>query len=196
MIAEAACREEVALDLDALLLAAGRGDSAAFERVYTQLLGHVHRIALRVVRDPELAEDVAQEALVEAWRTAPSFDPGRASAKGWVLMIAHRRAVDRVRREQRHRTQIEIEAAALPAQDTQPAPQDAVVDADFRAWQSARVRAALDRLTTLQREAVELAFYGGRTHTQVAESLGIPLGTAKTRIRDGLARLRDALEEA
>ena len=189
-------REEVAVDLDGLLVAAGRGDAGAFERLYTELLHQVHHLALRTVRDPQLAEDVAQEALVEAWRKAPTFDPTRATARSWVLMITHRRAVDRVRREQRQRVQVERETAALPDPGAAPEPQDAVVEADYRAWQTDRVRGALARLTALQREAVEAAFYGGRTHAEVADHLGVPLGTAKTRIRDGLARLRDALEGA
>ncbi|MDN4477362.1 sigma-70 family RNA polymerase sigma factor [Demequina sp. SYSU T00039] len=189
-------REEVTVDLDALLVAAGRGDARAFERLYTELLPQAHRLALRTVRDPQLAEDVTQEALVEAWRRAASFDPRRATARSWVLMITHRRAVDRVRREQRQRVQAEHEAATLASPGAAPVPQDAVVEDDYRAWQTDRVRTALGRLSALQREAVEAAFYGGRTHAEVADHLGVPLGTAKTRIRDGLGRLRDALEGA
>lgn len=196
MAVEPVHREGVVLDLDALLVAAGRGDARAFESVYTAVLAPAHRLALQVVRDASLAEDVTQEALVEAWRTAPRFDPGLSSARAWILLIVRRRAVDRVRREQRQRDQVEREAAAVPAEAHQPAPQEAVVEEDFRAWQSSRVRVALARLTDLQREAVELAFYGGRTHTEVAAALDVPLGTAKTRIRDGLARLRDTLKEA
>lgn len=176
------------------LVAAGQGSAEAFEGVYTTMLNQVYRLAVRVVRDPGMAEDIAQEALVEAWRKAPTFDPGRGSAKSWVLTIAHRRAVDRVRREQRQRQQMEAEAAVAEREAT-PAEQDAVVDRDYAEFQSARVRTAVATLSDKQRDAVELAFYQGQTHVEVSEKLGIPLGTAKTRIRDALSKLRDVLEE-
>ncbi len=180
--------------LEDLLLQAGRGSAPAFEALYTTMLGQVYRVALRIVRDPSMAEDVAQEAMVEAWRKAAQFDPARGTAKAWILTIAHRRAVDRVRREQRQREQMEAEAAVAERDET-PAPQEAVVEDDYRAFQSRRVRGALESLTDKQREALELAYYGGRTHTEVAHDLGVPLGTAKTRIRDALTKLRDSLEE-
>ncbi|WP_430867272.1 sigma-70 family RNA polymerase sigma factor [Demequina aurantiaca] len=183
-----------ALRLDGLLSEAGRGSTQAFEDLYSSMLNQVYRLALRVVRDPGMAEDVAQEALVEAWRKAPEFDPSRGSAKAWVLTIAHRRAVDRVRREQRQRQQMEAEAV-VAERESVPGEQDAVVDRDFAEFQNARVRAAMEKLTDKQREAVDLAFYQGRTHVEVSEQLGIPLGTAKTRIRDALTKLRDTLEE-
>jgi RNA polymerase sigma-70 factor (ECF subfamily) len=180
--------------LEDLLIASGRGSAQAFEGVYSTMLNQVYRLALRVVRDPGMAEDVAQEALVEAWRKAPEFDPARGSAKAWVMTIAHRRAVDRVRREQRQRQQMEAEAA-VAEREAAPAEQDAVVERVFAEFQSARVRGAMAVLSDKQREAVELAFYKGRTHVEVSEQLGVPLGTAKTRIRDALSKLRDALEE-
>ncbi|MDN4479763.1 sigma-70 family RNA polymerase sigma factor [Demequina muriae] len=180
--------------LDDLLVASGRGSAQAFEGVYAAMATPVYRLALRIVRDPGMAEDIAQEALVEAWRKAPEFQPGRGSAKTWMLTIAHRRAVDRVRREQRQRQQMEAEAAVAEREEM-PADQDTVVEVDFRRWQSERVRGALDTLTDIQREAIELAYYGGCTQTEVAARLGVPLGTTKTRIRDGMKRLRDALEE-
>ncbi|MFW2513732.1 sigma-70 family RNA polymerase sigma factor [Demequina sp. SO4-13] len=180
--------------LDDLLISAGRGSAQAFEGVYTAMATPVYRLALRVVRDPGMAEDIAQETLVEAWRKAPEFDPARGGAKTWVLTIAHRRAVDRVRREQRQRQQMESEAA-VAERESMPAEQDTVVEVDFRRWQSERVRGALSHLTDIQREAIELAYYGGHTQTEVAARLGVPLGTTKTRIRDGMKRLRDALEE-
>lgn len=180
--------------LEDLLVAAGHGSAQAFEVVYKTMLGQVYRLALRVVRDPGMAEDIAQEALVEAWRKAPEFDVSRGSAKSWVLTIAHRRAVDRVRREQRQRQQMEAEAA-VAEREAAPAEQDAVVERDYAEFQSARVRTAVATLSDKQRAAVELAFYEGRTHVEVSEQLGIPLGTAKTRIRDALSKLRDVLEE-
>lgn len=180
--------------LTRLLTQAGTGDSEAFAEVYAEVVDQVLRVAVRVVRDPDMAEDVAQEALVEAWRKAPEFDPSRGGARTWILTIAHRRAVDRVRREQRQRDQIEAEAAVVE-REARPADQDTVVEVDFREWQSERIRGALASLSDLQREAIELAYYGGQTHTEVSQQLGIPLGTAKTRIRDGLTRLRDTLKE-
>jgi RNA polymerase sigma-70 factor (ECF subfamily) len=180
--------------LNDLLIDAGRGSTQAFESLYKTMLSQVYRLALRVVRDPDMAEDIAQEALVEAWRKAPEFDPARGNARAWVLTISHRRAVDRVRREQRQRQQMEAEAA-VAEREAVSGEQDQVVDRDFAQFQSERVRTAVSMLSDKQREAVEMAFYQGRTHVEVSEHLGIPLGTAKTRIRDALSKLRDVLEE-
>ena len=180
--------------LESLLLAAGRGSAAAYEAVYVALLPVVYRLALRVVRDENLAEDVAQEALVEAWRKAASFDPSKGSAKAWVLTIAHRRAVDKVRAEQRQRDQIEAESRTVPTEVEGPA--DAVIEVDFTEWQRGRIKAGLAALSEKQREVIELAYYRGRKHTEISEDLGVPLGTAKTRIRDALIKLREVLEEA
>ena len=179
--------------LEDLLMSAGRGSAAAYEAVYVALLPVVYRLALRVVRDENLAEDVAQEALVEAWRKAASFDPAKGTAKAWVLTIAHRRAVDKVRREQRQRDQIEAESLTAPTVVEGPA--DSVIEADFTDWQRGRVRAGLEKLSDKQREVIELAYYRGRKHTEISEELGVPLGTAKTRIRDALIKLRDVMEE-
>lgn len=183
-----------ATDVDALLLAAGRGSIEAYESVYAALLPQVYRLALRVVRDPDLAEDVAQEALVEAWRLAPTFSTDRGSARAWVLTLAHRRAVDRVRREQRQRDHLEREAALNVEPHAAPA-QDDVVEQAQQEWQSARVRAAVRHLSDKQREAIELAYYGGHTQAEVSARLGIPLGTVKTRMRDAMIKLRDTLKE-
>jgi len=180
--------------LEDLLIASGQGSAQAFEGVYTVMLTQVYRLALRVVRDPGMAEDVAQEALVEAWRKSPEFDSTRGTARAWVLTIAHRRAVDRVRREQRQRQQMEAEAA-VAERESAPAEQDEIVERDYTDFQGARVRHAMASLSAKQREAVELAFYQGQTHVEVSQKLGVPLGTAKTRIRDALAKLRDTLEE-
>lgn len=182
--------------MEDLLQAAGRGSATAFEAIYTSTIGTVYRLALRVVRDPGMAEDVAQEALVEAWRKAPSFDPARGSAKAWIYTITHRRAVDRVRREQRQREQSAAEAAMVgPVGGVTEAPEVAVVEDDFTTWQSERVRSAMSALSDKQREVIDLAYYRGRTHTEISQDLGVPLGTAKTRIRDALIKLRDAMEE-
>ena len=172
---------------DTLLAQVARGDAGAFERLYPLVAGAVYGLALRVVRNHALAEEVSQEVLVDVWRQAPRFDRTRGSAMSWVLTIAHRRAVDRVRREASQADRA-ARAAALA-----PDGQDGVADQVERGWEAARVHHAMVRLTDPQREAIELAFFSGYTHQEVAGVLGIPLGTAKTRIRDGLIRLRDVL---
>lgn len=169
----------------------GRGDDAALASVIDTIGDAVYGVALRVVRDPELARDVAQEALLDVWRRAARFDRDAGTARSWILTIAHRRAVDKVRTEQAHHDRMDLHGSTLSATvETQ----DDVVDAAQRQWEAARVRRGLGGLTALQREALELAYYRGFTHVEVASALGIPLGTAKARIRDGLIRLRDAWE--
>ncbi|WP_082096691.1 sigma-70 family RNA polymerase sigma factor [Demequina gelatinilytica] len=174
-----------------LLVRSGRGDASAFEQLYDALAGAVHGLALRIVRDPHLAEDVAQEALVEVWRVAARYRPDQGSARSWVLTIAHRRAVDRVRAEQSHADRLLTHGARHSADVEHP---EQVVDAMDAQWRAARVRRGLATLTPLQREALELTYYKGYTNRQLAESLDIPLGTAKARIRDAMIRLRDAWE--
>jgi RNA polymerase sigma-70 factor (ECF subfamily) len=173
---------------DTLLGQVARGDAAAFERLYPLVAGSVYGLALRIVRNPALAEEVSQEVLVDVWRQAPRFDRTRGSAMAWVLTMAHRRAVDRVRREES-----QARATRAAAQTATEDEADVVVDEVERTWEATRVHHALARLTEVQREAIELAFFSGYTHQEVAGVLGVPLGTAKTRIRDGLIRLRDAL---
>ncbi|MDH3753737.1 MAG: ECF RNA polymerase sigma factor SigK [Acidimicrobiia bacterium] len=175
--------------MDTLMLAAGRGDEAAFAGLYDQLAPLVHGIVLRAVRDPARSEEVTQEVFVEVWRLAPRYEAGRGSVRSWVATIAHRRAVDRVRSEQsaRDRDQRETDRRDLTA----PPPDEAVEnDLDRQ-----RVRRALGSLTELQRQAVELAYYGGHAYREVAVLLDVAEGTVKTRIRDGLIRLRDELGE-
>ncbi len=181
--------------LGELLVRTGRGDQAAFEQVYDALAGPVHGLALRIVRDPQLAEDVAQEALVEVWRVAARFRPEQGSARSFVLTIAHRRAVDRVRSEQSHADRLLTHGPRQATTTTEQADHpEQVVDAIDAQWRAARVRKGLAALTPLQREALELTYYKGYTNRQLAESLGIPLGTAKARIRDAMIRLRDTWE--
>jgi RNA polymerase sigma-70 factor (ECF subfamily) len=174
-------------DLAPLLARVARGDHEAFEAVYDQLAGPVYGLVRKVLRDPAQSEEIAQEVLLEVWRTASRFDPGRGSAAAWVMTIAHRRAVDRVRSEA---------AAALREQKVLPGPVtgDDVAELVETALDRQRVRRCLGTLTTLQAEAVKLAYYGGYTYAQVAELLGVALGTVKTRIRDGLIRMRDCME--
>jgi RNA polymerase sigma-70 factor (ECF subfamily) len=142
-----------------------------------------------VVRDSAQSEEVAQEALLEVWRTAGRFDPARGTAITWVMTIAHRRAVDRVRSEV---AATEREARAAAALSSAPAG-DEVAEAVESSLEAERVRRCLDGLSQLQRESITLAYYSGYTYPQVASALGVALGTVKTRIRDGLKRLRDCL---
>jgi RNA polymerase sigma-70 factor (ECF subfamily) len=139
-----------------------------------------------VLRDLAQSEEVMQEVLLEAWRTASRYDPARGSAMSWLMMLAHRRAVDRVRSEQRA---ADREQRATSAQ----VDYDDVIEAVESALDRERVRRCLDALTDLQRESVTLAYYGGYSYSEVARLLGVPPGTVKTRMRDGLIRLRDCL---
>ena len=173
---------------EVLLQRVARGDEAAFERLYDLVAPLVHGVALGVVRNPALAEEVTQEVLVEAWRTAPRFDPERGSARSWLLTMTRRRAVDRVRSVQ---ASVDRDAAA-GARDMER-DVDVVSEAVEIRLEQQQVRRCLGGLTDLQREAVSMAFYAGHTHREVAHLLDVPLGTVKTRLRDGLIRLRDCL---
>jgi RNA polymerase sigma-70 factor, ECF subfamily len=174
--------------VDDLLLQVARGDEAAFASLYDLVASRVYGLVLRVVRDPAQAEEVAQEALVEIWRTAGRYDPARGSAHAWTLTIAHRRAVDRVRAEQAGSQRLRRVAAA-----SLETPYDEVVEQATARLDRAQVRRCLDGLTALQREAITLAYYGGHTYREVAELLGAALPTVKARMRDGLIRMRDCL---
>ncbi len=173
---------------DELLRQVARGDEQAFRALYDLLAPRVFGLARRVVRDPAQAEEVAQEALVEVWRTATRFDAAKGSATSWVLTITHRRAVDRVRAAQAGADRERRVAAA--SVDT---PYDDVVEAVTSSLELQQVRRCLEGLTELQREAITLAYYDGFTYREVAEKLDAALPTIKSRMRDGLIRMRDCL---
>ncbi|MFH0241674.1 sigma-70 family RNA polymerase sigma factor [Streptomyces sp. HK10] len=174
--------------LDELLVEVARGDQDAFASVYDAVCGPVLGLVRSVLRDPAQSEEVAQEVLVEVWRTATRFRPDRGGAMAWVLTLAHRRAVDRVRSAQAASDR-ERRAALL---DHTPA-FDSVTEQVEARLEREQVRRCMGGLTEVQRQSVTLAYYRGLTYREVAELLSLPLGTAKTRLRDGLIRLRDCL---
>lgn len=176
------------VDAETLLRAVARGDEAAFTRLYELVAPRVYGLARRVLRDPAQAEEVAQEVLVEVWRTASRFDPDRGSATAWIFTITHRRAVDRVRAEQAALDRIQ----RLTPESTQT-PADEVEEQATIRLRRQQVRRCLSTLTDLQREAITLAYYGGYTYQQVAQLLGAGLPSVKSRMRDGLIRMRDCL---
>ncbi|QKW30707.1 sigma-70 family RNA polymerase sigma factor [Streptomyces seoulensis] len=175
-------------DLQRLLHEVALGDQEAFTVVYDAVVRSVLGVVRAVLRDQAQSEEVAQDVLVEVWRTAPRYRPERGTAINWILTLAHRRAVDRVR---------SVEAAA--ARDHKAALLDRTPEYDQVTEQvetrleQEQVRRCLRTLTELQRQSVTLAYYRGLTYRQVAEALALPLGTVKTRLRDGLIRLRDCL---
>lgn len=173
-----------------LLVAVGGGDQQAFASLYDRVSPQVLGVALRVLRDRSLAEEVTQEVMVEVWKKSDRFDPERGTASGWITTLAHRRAVDRVRSEQASRDRDDRVSRRDEARAFDAVADEVQVNLDH--WQ---VRKALATLTERQREAIELAYFGGHTYRDVARVLGIPEGTAKSRLRDGLLRLREALED-
>jgi RNA polymerase sigma-70 factor (ECF subfamily) len=180
-------RDLAHLSDEALVALVARADDSALAELYDRF-GHVaYGLALRVVRDPELAEDAVQEAFLAVWRSAARFVPERAKASTWILTLVHRRAVDVVRREEPRRTE-PLEAAPQPSANL----------TEDEAWlrlQRTRVQEALRMLPDQQREALELAYFGGFTQSELADRLGEPLGTIKSRMFTGLARLRELLAD-
>ena len=173
---------------EALIDGIARSDETALAELYDRYGRVAYGLALRVLRDPSLAEDAVQEAFLQVWRSAEKFDRERAKVGTWLLTFVHRRAIDLVRREERRRTE--------PA-DSAPTPTAPGADEDVdRRSKRAIVQGALRQLPPEQREAIELAYYGGYTQSELAERLGEPLGTIKSRMFTGLQRLRALLDEA
>lgn len=185
---EQAPTESSESSLEKLLALSARGDERAFAELYDRTSSRVYGMVLRVVRDAAQSAEVTQDIYLEVWRQAARFDASKSGVLPYLLMIAHRRAVDRVRAAQ----------AAVVRDDkyatlNEDRPFDSVSETAQINLDGQRVRKVLDGLTPPQREAISLAYFGGYTHTEVAELLKLPLGTVKTRIRDGLIRMRDAL---
>ena len=170
---------------EALLAQLARGDELALAELYDRFGRIAYGLAVKVLRDQALAEDAVQDAFLGAWRTAAAFDPTRGTASTWLMTLVHRRAVDLVRREDRRRTDV-LDDAPIAASETTD--EQAAVREERR-----RVQAALAQLPADQREALELAYYGGLTQSELAERLGVPLGTVKSRMFAGLGKLRDLL---
>lgn len=176
---------------EALVALVARNDDEALAELYDRVGRVAYGIAFRILRDERLAEDAVQEGFLNVWRTAVSFRAERAKASTWIITLVHRRAVDLVRREQRRRTD--------PLDpDLQSARADETGSAEEQAWlgfERDRVQQALGQLPDLQREVIELAYYGGFSQSELAERLAQPLGTIKSRMFAGLARLRELLDE-
>jgi RNA polymerase sigma factor (sigma-70 family) len=180
-------RDLAHLSDEALVALVARSDEVAFAELYDRFGRVAYGLARRILRDDALAEDAVQEGFLAAWRSAPRFVPERAKASTWVLTLVHRRAVDLVRREERRRAESleERKEAAGAATD----------EAVWLRYERERVQKALGTLPDQQREALELAYYGGFTQSELAERLGQPIGTIKSRMFTGLSRLRDLLAE-
>ncbi|MFC7375831.1 MULTISPECIES: ECF RNA polymerase sigma factor SigK [unclassified Brachybacterium] len=164
------------------------GDEDAFSHLYDEVSPLLFALVRRVVRDVPMSEEVLQEVFVEIWRQATRFDPARGSAHGWLCSIAHRRAVDTVRASEAARRRDADEGMRRIEENVIDVQEEGIMRAE-----SQRVRNALGSLTPLQADAIRLAYFGGYSHREVAALLDIPVGTAKTRIRDGMVALRDRL---
>jgi RNA polymerase sigma factor (sigma-70 family) len=173
---------------EALIALVGRGDEGALGALYDRFGRVAFGLAVRIVRDRSLAEDAVQEAFLAVWRSAHSFSPARAKPSTWILTLVHRRAVDLVRKEERRR--------ADPIDDVAHAAGEATDEEAALRSKRRAVQEALRRLPDDQREALELAYYGGLSQSELAERLGQPLGTIKSRMFTGLSRLRDLLAES
>lgn len=176
------------LSIEGLLRAVARGDRTAFAEMYDRVSSRVLGLVTRLLRDRAQSEEVTQEVFLEIWQQAARFDANRGSGISWVLTMAHRRAVDRIRASQKsHERDLRIGIRDMERDF------DGVSESVEIRVENERVKRAMSRLTALQREAVILAYYGGYSHSEMAQILGVPLGTVKTRLRDGMIRLRDEL---
>ncbi|TDX03655.1 MULTISPECIES: ECF RNA polymerase sigma factor SigK [Kribbella] len=180
-------RSGAVADGDLLMLTA-TGDTAAFSALYDRVAPWVFGLVRRILRNPAQSEEVTQEVMLDVWRTATRYDADRGSAHSWILTIAHRRAVDRVRSEQAAADRTEQVGAR-----SADVAFDQVADTVTTRLEAEQVRRCLGSLTELQRESIELAYYNGYTYPEVAQQLGAKLPTIKARMRDGLIRLRDCL---
>lgn len=177
-----------AVTAEELLQRIATGDRAAFSDLYDRLASRVFGLVKRLLRDPAQSEEVTQEIFLEIWQHASRYEAARGSATSWILTMTHRRAVDRIRASQASRDRDErIGIRDLEREF------DSVAEGVEITIENERVKRAMQRLTELQRQAVTLAYYGGYSHSEVAEMLHIPVGTVKTRLRDGMIRLRDEL---
>lgn len=183
-------REQVAAEapLATLLGRVAAGDAAAFQNFYALTSSRVHGMVLRVLRDPGYSEETTQEVYLQVWHTASTFDPDRGSALSWLITLAHRRAIDRVRTEQSGTNREGAYGAANWSADF-----DSVAEEVTRREDSREVTDCLGTLSEVQRSSVTLAYYGGLTYREVSERLSVGLPTIKSRIRDGLIRLKDCL---
>lgn len=176
------------LSIETLLRNIADGDRAAFSEVYDRISSRVLGLIIRLLRDRAQSEEVLQEVFFEIWQQAAKFDANRGSGMAWVLTMAHRRAIDRIRASQKsHERDLRIGIRDMERDF------DSVSESVEIRIENERVKRSMSRLTSLQREAVILAYYGGYSHSEMAQILGIPLGTVKTRLRDGMIRLRDEL---
>ena len=181
-------RETQTQHLTELLQLSARGQETAFAELYDLTSARIHGVVLRVVRSPEQAAEVTQEVYLDIWLHAANYSPTRGSALGWMTTVAHRRAVDRVRYLTNTKARDERYGQGSTEREA-----DQVWENVQQDFETQRVRKALHILTASQREAIDLAYFGGFTQREVAGLLRVPLGTVKTRIRDGLIKLRDAV---
>jgi RNA polymerase sigma-70 factor (ECF subfamily) len=171
-----------------LLLRVAEGDQTSFSELYDRTAPRLLGLIKRLLVDHAQSEEVAQEVFLEIWRTASRFDPNRGAALSWMLTMAHRRAVDRVRASQSsHDRDVRVGIRDVDRD------YDQVAESVEIRIEHERVKRAMSQLTELQREAISLAYYGGYSHSEVAKILSIPIGTVKTRLRDGMIRLRDEM---
>jgi RNA polymerase sigma-70 factor (ECF subfamily) len=180
--------ETVPVSLGDILSRVAEGDQDAFGELYDQIAPRVLGLVRRLLKDFAQSEEVTQEIFLEIWQNATRYDPNKGGASTWILTIAHRRAVDRIRSSQSTRDR----DTRIGIRDFQTE-YDSVSETVEVTIESERVKKAMSRLTELQRQAVSLAYYGGYSHSEVATMLSVPIGTVKTRLRDGMIRLRDEL---